>query len=96
MSFPVGGDAEAGPCPSSHPIRLPHIFMENNYDLSSLVGKFDPTSFVLSNGDPTGYSFHADFFNGWTPGILPAYLGANSTCYEHDIDGPAGAGFATI
>ncbi|KAK0192111.1 hypothetical protein F5146DRAFT_1120070 [Armillaria mellea] len=26
--------------------------------------------FVFSNGDPTGYGYHADFFNGWEPGIL--------------------------
>ena len=41
--------------------------MENNYDLSSLEGEFEVDSFVLSNGDPTGYGFHADFVS-----LLPA------------------------
>ncbi|KAJ3477707.1 hypothetical protein NLJ89_g12401 [Agrocybe chaxingu] len=26
--------------------------------------------FVFAHGDPTGYGNHADFFNGWEPGVL--------------------------
>ncbi|USW52695.1 hypothetical protein Slin15195_G060140 [Septoria linicola] len=71
MSYPEG-DVQAGPCPSSHPIRVPHIFMENFFDLKSVADKIEPNTFVLSQGDPTGYGYHADFFNGWDEGAIPA------------------------
>jgi len=59
-SYPVG-DIQNGPCPDSHPIRLPHIMMENDFDLSGIQGQFQENSFVLANGDPTGFGWHADF-----------------------------------
>lgn len=39
--------------------------------------------FVLSHGDPTGYGFHGDFFNGWDDGVLQRAL--------DDCDGADGA-----
>lgn len=70
VSYP-DGDIENGPCPSSHPTRLPHIFMENQFDLHKMVGLVKPDSFVLAQGDATGYGWHADFVNGWVEGALP-------------------------
>ncbi|KAF2215302.1 hypothetical protein CERZMDRAFT_110020 [Cercospora zeae-maydis SCOH1-5] len=70
MAYPEG-DVQAGPCPSSHPTRLPHIFLENFYDLAKVADKVKPNSFVMSQGDPTGYGLHADFFNGWDEGAIP-------------------------
>lgn len=26
--------------------------------------------YSYSNGDPTGFGYHADFFNGWKSGVL--------------------------
>lgn len=60
MSYPIG-DIQAGSCPSTHPIRLPHIFMENDFYLENVKGQFQTDSFVLANGDPTGFGWHADF-----------------------------------
>lgn len=71
---PPTGDIENGECPSSHPTRLPHIFIENQFDLHAVVDKVKPDSFVLAMGDDTGYGWHADFFNGWTDGAIPALL----------------------
>ncbi|GIZ45513.1 hypothetical protein CKM354_000867600 [Cercospora kikuchii] len=70
MAYPEG-DVQSGPCPSSHPTRLPHIFLENFYDLAKVADKIKPNSFSLSQGDPTGYGLHADFFNGWDEGAIP-------------------------
>lgn len=86
-AYPEGNDPQAGPCPSSHPIRIPHIFSENEYDLHSVVDQVKPGTFVLSNGDATGCGYHADFFNGWESGALPELF---STCPQgqwgnHDI-----------
>ncbi len=73
VSYPVG-DIEEGTCPKSHPIRLPHIFAENQFNLHSMVDKVKPNTFTLAMGDNTGYGWHLDFFNGWDDGAIPALL----------------------
>lgn len=73
MSYP-DGDISAGPCPSTHPTRVPKIFIENQFDLHSVVDKIKPNTFVLAQGDDTGYGWHADFFNGWEDGAIPILL----------------------
>lgn len=77
MSYPTGGDPRSGACPSSHPIRLPHLFIENFFNIDSVAGSVKPDSFVLAQGDDTGFGMHCDFFNGWEDGALPTLL---STC----------------
>ncbi|WPH02243.1 Hypothetical protein R9X50_00509900 [Acrodontium crateriforme] len=74
------GDIENGECPSSHPTRLPHIFAENTFDMNSVYGKVVQDSFVLAQGDNTGYGWHADFYNGWEEGAIPAIM--NSCPYR--------------
>ncbi|KAK5163041.1 uncharacterized protein LTR77_010975 [Saxophila tyrrhenica] len=76
MAYPHG-DVRSGACPASHPLRLPHLFVENFFDIDKLAGKTGPDSFVLAQGDDTGYGMHQDFFNGWEDGALPSLL---STC----------------
>lgn len=68
------GDIEEGECPADHPTRLPHIFIENQFDLHSVVDQVKPDTFVLAQGDNTGYGWHADFYNGWEDGAIPAIL----------------------
>lgn len=73
ISYPTG-DIEEGTCPSSHPTRLPHIFIENQFDLDSVSSQVKPDSFVLAMGDNTGYGWHSDFYNGWKDGAIPGLL----------------------
>lgn len=73
ISYPVG-DIEEGTCPDSHKIRLPHIFVENQFNLDSVYDVVKPNTFVLAMGDNTGYGWHSDFFNGWDEGAIPALL----------------------
>lgn len=84
-SYPEG-DVQAGPCPSSHPIRLPHIFIENQFDLHSIVDKVKPNSFVLSQGDSTGFGWHMDFFNGWDTGAIPELMKSCPAPYYGNAD----------
>ncbi|QIW99546.1 hypothetical protein AMS68_005064 [Peltaster fructicola] len=85
------GDIEEGICPSSHPIRLPHIFMENQFDLHKVVDQVKPDSFVLAQGDNTGYGWHADFFSGWVDGAIPSLLA--SCTYQPNEDVGVCSGF---
>ncbi|KAF7194619.1 hypothetical protein HII31_04125 [Pseudocercospora fuligena] len=85
VSYPEG-DVQAGPCPSSHPIRVPHIFIENQFDLHKVKDQVKPDSFVLAQGDPTGYGWHADFFNGWESGAIPELMKSCPAPYYGNAD----------
>lgn len=76
VAYPEG-DPRGGSCPSSHPKRLPHLFIENFFNIDEVADKVKPNSFTLAQGDDTGYGMHQDFFNGWEDGALPNLL---STC----------------
>ncbi|KAJ6260802.1 hypothetical protein Dda_5032 [Drechslerella dactyloides] len=55
-------------CPKGW-IHVPHVFMEVYWNTLVFQDKWEKgkgnTPWVLSNGDTTGYSLHADFLNGW-------------------------------
>ncbi|BGP53646.1 hypothetical protein JCM8202_003584 [Rhodotorula sphaerocarpa] len=73
MAYPLVN--EVGPCPASHPVRVVTLFYEMMYDVDSwkdlrsqAMNASQP--FVLAFGDPTGYGWHGDFFNGWDRPVL--------------------------
>ncbi|KAF2188814.1 hypothetical protein K469DRAFT_724217 [Zopfia rhizophila CBS 207.26] len=58
----------AGPCPASHPVRMPQLAYETLWDttqFNSLWPKDGSNPFVLSFGDNKGYGTHADYVFGW-------------------------------
>ncbi|KAA8575343.1 hypothetical protein EYC84_004515 [Monilinia fructicola] len=63
MDWPTKGN-----CPEGW-VHTPHIFYEVYYNTPLFDSQWTPGQgkqpFVLSNGDPTGYSLHADFISGW-------------------------------
>jgi hypothetical protein len=61
-----------GPCPETHPVRLPSLIFEVVYPTGLFKGK--PGEFVFANGDSTGYGYHADFMSGWDPAFLKQAL----------------------
>lgn len=71
-----------GRCPESHPILYPRIFLENFFYISDeMKASWNATgpNFILSNGDTTGATFHADFVNGWKHETLQA---AVEQCFD--------------
>jgi len=57
------------------PVTIPRIFLEVYWYTQGFDDwrdeAMDPDQpFVFSNGDPTGYSYHGDFYNGWDAGAL--------------------------
>ncbi len=62
VSYPVG-TYDGGTCPTTHPIRL--ITMRMEQVIHSQNFEYYDEAFVLSTGDNVGYSSHGDFANGW-------------------------------
>ncbi|KAB5539308.1 hypothetical protein GE09DRAFT_313649 [Coniochaeta sp. 2T2.1] len=70
-----------GACDEEHPVRIMALL----YEVTFAVDRFDhlrkpgDQPFVLSNGDPTGHGWHADFLNGWDEELLRAAI-SDDTC----------------
>ena len=73
MAFPSTGPDGMQDCPEGW-MHFPHMFYEVYYDTPQFADKWTPDGqnqpFVLSNGDRTGFSSHADFVSGWDPETL--------------------------
>ncbi|KAF9521307.1 hypothetical protein CPB83DRAFT_932329 [Crepidotus variabilis] len=58
----------SGPCPASHPVRVPQVAYETLWDtaqFNSMWPSGAANPFVLSFGDKQGYGTHADYVFGW-------------------------------
>lgn len=80
MAYPTQYSYDNGPCPASHPVHMISVFFEVIYSTAGFdwwVPDNGWQPFVFSNGDPTGYGFHGDFFNGWNVSALQE---ATDTC----------------
>ncbi|KAJ2912997.1 hypothetical protein MD484_g7421, partial [Candolleomyces efflorescens] len=57
-----------GTCPSTHPVRVPGLFLETVWDTKPFLDiwpKDGSQPLVYSMGDPTGFGHHADYVFGW-------------------------------
>ncbi|CZR56548.1 related to glyoxal oxidase precursor [Phialocephala subalpina] len=57
-----------GDCPSDFPERLPSLFYETIWDTYAFNGING--TFMMGNGDPSGFGYHGDFMMGWEEDFL--------------------------
>lgn len=76
MAWPSNKDAadkRRKNCPAGW-IHVPHMFFEVYWDTPKFASRWTPGQgtqpFVLSNGDTSGYSSHADFMASWDEDVL--------------------------
>ncbi|KAF4581889.1 WSC domain protein [Ophiocordyceps camponoti-floridani] len=73
MVFPSDAGDGKMDCPKGH-IHVPHLFLEVYWDTPAFKDRWEQGKgkqpFVLSNGDATGFSLHADFMAGWDEKVL--------------------------
>ncbi|KAK7189695.1 WSC domain-containing protein [Paraphaeosphaeria sporulosa] len=77
MSYFNSTEYNTGVCPSTHPNHTISLFYEVLYDINRFADMWYNMSsgsnyqpFVFSNGDTTGYGFHAAFVNRWAVDVL--------------------------
>ncbi|KAK0477168.1 hypothetical protein EDD18DRAFT_1087950 [Armillaria luteobubalina] len=73
VTFPLMG-LDNGMCDDLiYPVTIPQIFMEvcTPPSFLHLLHNLKPHRYTgFSNGDPMGYGYHTNLFNGWESGIL--------------------------
>ncbi|KAK6436849.1 hypothetical protein LTR95_006965 [Oleoguttula sp. CCFEE 5521] len=82
VSYPdptLHGDTQGGMCPESHPHAMINIGAQFGFNLAGIT---DPSKLVWSNGDLSGYGFHADFYMGWTD--RDALTASFSNCFDNN------------
>ena len=84
MAYPINGG-----CPATHPVPFPEVTVNFAYTVTdaAALARWRLASDNYDGSIPAGYSLHADWFNGWKPEIIEAFVRncdqASRDCFAH-------------
>lgn len=85
MVFPTTGSDFKQNCPSGF-VHVPHLFIETYWNTPAFASRWTPFQgqqpFVLSNGDASGCSAHADFLAAWDTNVLQNVIDTCNTAED--------------
>jgi hypothetical protein len=61
-------------CPDTHPILLPQLMYQAEFHMDDIPKNAKSSDFILSNGDASMASFHADYIAGFDEGVLTSLV----------------------
>ena len=74
-------------CPATHPVLLPQITFGVEYTVTDRAARWRLASDLYDPTMPSGYSSHADWFNGWRNDISDTWakncIQAKKDCHSH-------------
>jgi len=59
-----------GACPTGFSHKLPELVYDWWFDTSTVTPNSNGPTYILSNGETSGYGLHGDFMNGWNATVL--------------------------
>jgi hypothetical protein len=71
MAYPINGA-----CPADHPVPFPEVTLNFSYTVTDAdaLAHWRLASDNYDPSIPAGYSLHADWFNGWKPEFMDAFV----------------------